>query len=71
MVSMRDSILEFLQGAQDNEEISAGLDIDEISDFIINSWEGALLRMKIRGDVSPLENFKKILFEMILNKNEI
>jgi len=74
MESMRHAVFDFLKGAQDNEEISPSLDILEVSDFIINSWEGALLRMKVRGDISPLQNFKKTVFESILyssldNKN--
>jgi TetR/AcrR family transcriptional repressor of nem operon len=64
--SMKRSVLEFLKGAQDNREISPDLDLMEVSDFIINSWEGALLRMKARGDISPLQNFKKVIFESIL-----
>jgi TetR/AcrR family transcriptional repressor of nem operon len=48
--SMKRSVLEFLKGAQDNREISPDLDLMEVSDFIINSWEGALLRMKARGE---------------------
>lgn len=66
MESMRHSVSLFLKGAQDKKEISPLLDIMELSDFVINSWEGALLRMKVRGDVSPLMIFKKIIFESIL-----
>jgi len=67
--SMRRSVFDFLKGAQANKEIPSDLDIMEVSDFIINSWEGALLRMKVRGDISPLQNFKKTIFESILYSN--
>ncbi len=69
MESMKHFVFEFLKGAHDNMEISPALDIAEVSDFIINSWEGALLRMKVRGEISPLLNFKKIVFELILFSN--
>jgi TetR/AcrR family transcriptional repressor of nem operon len=74
MESMKRSVFDFLKGAQDNKEIPPDLNIMEVSDFIINSWEGALLRMKVRGDISPLQNFKKTVIESILyssvdNKN--
>lgn len=69
MESMRRAVFDFLKGAQDNEEISPDLDIVEVSEFIINSWEGALLRMKVRGDISPLQNFKKIVFDSILDSS--
>lgn len=67
--SMKRSVFEFLKGAQDNKEISRDLDIMEVSDFILNSWEGALLRMKVQGNISPLQNFKKTVFESILDSN--
>jgi TetR/AcrR family transcriptional repressor of nem operon len=69
MESMKRSVFEFLKGAQDNKEISSDFDIMEVSDFILNSWEGALLRMKIRGDISPLQNFKKTVFVSILSSS--
>jgi TetR/AcrR family transcriptional repressor of nem operon len=67
--SMKHFVFKFLECAQDNKEISAELDIIEVSDFILNSWEGALLRMKVRSDISPLLNFKKIIFKSILDSN--
>ena len=66
MESMKHVVFEFLKGAQDNDELSSELDIEEVSDFIINSWEGALLRMKVKGEISPLQNFKKIVFTHLL-----
>ncbi len=70
MESMKQSILKFLTAAQDNREISSTFDINEISDFIINSWEGAVLRMKVNRDISPMNVFKKTIFESILS-NEL
>ena len=64
--SMKLSVSEFLTGAQRAQEISSTLDINDVSDFIINSWEGALLRMKVTRDVTPLKLFKKTIFESIL-----
>lgn len=52
MESMKLSVLGFLKGAQANREISPLLDIAELSDFIANSWEGALIRMKVRSEIS-------------------
>ncbi len=66
MEAMKYEIFEFLKSAQDNQELSPELDIEEVSDFIINSWEGALLRMKVKGEISPLQNFKKIVFAHLL-----
>lgn len=44
-------------------------DIDAVSNFFVNSWEGALVRMKSVKNEAPLENWylmmKKILFNQI------
>ena len=37
-----------------------------LADFILNSWEGALLRMKAEHSVRPLKQASKIMFESIL-----
>lgn len=38
----------------------------EMANFITNSWQGALLRMKAKGDNTPLITFKRILFNQLL-----
>ncbi len=47
-------------------ELSDDLLVPEIADYIINSWEGALLRMKVSKDIEPLLVFERILFDTIL-----
>jgi TetR/AcrR family transcriptional regulator, transcriptional repressor for nem operon len=34
--------------------------------FVLNSWEGALLRMRVEKSAAPLSEFKKIVFEKLL-----
>jgi len=34
--------------------------------FVLNSWEGALLRMRVEKSAAPLTEFKKIVFEKLL-----
>jgi TetR/AcrR family transcriptional repressor of nem operon len=67
MVSMMQGISAFLKGAVEQGEVPASLDIDSLSDFVINSWEGSLVRMKVTKDTSPLVLFDKILFDSILS----
>jgi TetR/AcrR family transcriptional repressor of nem operon len=57
--------------AQIAEEIPKTLDVTEAAYFLVSSWHGALMRMKIVKDPAPLENHKKFIFEFILNpKNQ-
>lgn len=43
--------------AQDAGEISAGFESRMLASFVLNSWEGALLRMKSEKTVEPLKDF--------------
>lgn len=38
---------------------------DDLADFLIASWEGAILRMKVERDAAPLERFKRIAFATV------
>ncbi|MCK4911856.1 MAG: TetR family transcriptional regulator C-terminal domain-containing protein [Thermodesulfovibrionales bacterium] len=55
-----------LREALEAEEVPAGLDPDETAAFILNSWEGAMLRMKAVGGEGPLRNFEQMVFGTIL-----
>lgn len=37
-----------------------------LADFLINGWEGSYLRMKAERSTAPIEEFRDILFEEIL-----
>ncbi|MFG1396712.1 TetR/AcrR family transcriptional regulator [Roseixanthobacter pseudopolyaromaticivorans] len=52
--------------AQRRGDIKSKTDPEILADFILNSWEGALLRMKAAQSVKPLEEATKIIFETIL-----
>ena len=58
---MKGAIRECLEQAQTEHEIDQRLDPDETADFILNSWEGALLRMKAEGNTGPLILFEKMV----------
>ena len=38
-----------------------------LADFILNSWEGALLRMRADRSGAPLETFKQMVFDVLLH----
>lgn len=56
-----------LAEAQDIGEISKDLDINLVGSFLINSWHGAILRMKSTKTTKPLEDFKTFIFQQLLN----
>ena len=55
-----------LYEARERGEFQNDIPVPEIAAYIINSWEGALLRMKVSRDIKPLLVFERILFGTIL-----
>lgn len=47
-------------------EVPAGSDIRGLGDFLMNSWQGALLRMKTLKSARPLHQFIEIAFTRIV-----
>ena len=39
---------------------------DELGSFLLNSWQGAVLRMKASGNDEPLRRFQRIVFDQVL-----
>ncbi len=65
---MKAGIAECLDLAQQEQEIDPALDVSETADFILNSWEGALLRMKAESNTAPLILFEKMVFGRVLKQ---
>jgi TetR/AcrR family transcriptional regulator, transcriptional repressor for nem operon len=40
----------------------------ELAEFLLSSWEGAILRMKVERDAEPLERFKRIAFATVFKE---
>lgn len=49
-------------------EIGSLFSADELAEFLLSSWEGAILRMKVERNAEPLERFKRIAFSTILKE---
>ena len=56
-----------LTEAKEANELNPSSDVEKLAEFIWNSWEGALLRMKASKSRRPLKNFQDILHKIILN----
>ncbi|MBC74244.1 MAG: TetR family transcriptional regulator [Muricauda sp.] len=55
-----------LQEAKDYGELKTELSTEELSQFIVSSWEGAILRMKVTKNLDPIKTFVKFLKTQIL-----
>jgi len=55
-----------LSEAKQAGDISEDLDIKETAGFIVSSWHGALIRMKIEKSDKPLDNHIRFIFNHIL-----
>ena len=57
---------EAIAEAQERGDIKTQADAATLADFILNSWEGALLRMKAEHSINALKQASKIIFDSIL-----
>jgi len=54
--------------AQTAGEIAATFTPDDLAEFLLASWEGAILRMKVERGPQPLERFKRIAFATVFKE---
>lgn len=55
-----------IQEAKDKGELSEDTDVDSTASFILNSWHGALVRMKAAATNKPLQDFLHLIFNKVL-----
>ncbi|TXI05493.1 MAG: TetR family transcriptional regulator [Rhizobium sp.] len=51
---------------QASGDISDAFAPEDLAEFLLASWEGAILRMKVSRDAEPLERFRRIIFATVL-----
>jgi TetR/AcrR family transcriptional regulator, transcriptional repressor for nem operon len=51
-------------------EISTTFPANELADFMLASWHGAILRMKVERNAAPLERFKTIAFATVFKEEK-
>jgi TetR/AcrR family transcriptional regulator, transcriptional repressor for nem operon len=54
--------------AQRSGEIASDFDATELAEFLLASWQGAMLRMKVERGPAPLERFKEIVFQTVFKE---
>jgi TetR/AcrR family transcriptional regulator, transcriptional repressor for nem operon len=54
--------------AQKLGEITSDFEPEELADFLLASWQGAILRMKVDRNPKALERFKTIAFQTVFRE---
>lgn len=54
--------------AQASGEIASDFAAGELAEFLLASWQGAILRMKVERSPAALERFKKIAFQTVFRE---
>jgi TetR/AcrR family transcriptional repressor of nem operon len=63
---LRDDLAGQLTLAREKGEMNEALDPEEAADFILSSWQGALLQMKVTQSTTPFEVFDRMIFQRLL-----
>jgi TetR/AcrR family transcriptional repressor of nem operon len=66
--AMTGQVSRCIEEARKRGEVAEALDAGETAEFVVNSWEGAVLRSKVTGDAGPLATCRRMLFEHILTR---
>jgi TetR/AcrR family transcriptional repressor of nem operon len=56
-----------LDRAVEEGELARESDTGELAEFIVSSWQGALLSLKVADSGRPLELFEKFIFDHLLD----
>ena len=56
-----------IESAQSAGQISSAFRSSELAGFVLNSWEGAILRMRVERTVKPLEIARDFIFHSLLH----
>ena len=54
--------------AQASGEIASDFEAGELAEFLLASWQGAMLRMKVERSPAALKRFKKITFQTVFRE---
>jgi len=55
-----------IEEAKNHKQIDQNIDSETTASFILNSWHGALIRMKSSSNGKPLQGFMDLTFNQIL-----
>ncbi|SDH93791.1 TetR/AcrR family transcriptional regulator [Paraburkholderia phenazinium] len=64
----RDPFASCIAEAQTAGEIDSAFDPLDLAEFLLSSWEGAILRMKVERGPAALDRFKNIVFQTVFKE---
>jgi TetR/AcrR family transcriptional repressor of nem operon len=67
-VHWQHTIATVIRQAVAQKELPAGTDPESLAGFLLNSWEGALLRSQAEKSNAPLDTFMRYAFDALLTK---
>jgi len=63
LLGWRDDICKVLRQAQAQGLVRADMPAETLSDMLINTWEGAVIRMKLERSLAPLQQCLQLLLD--------
>ena len=57
-----------IAAAQGVGEVDSDFDAEDLAEFLLTSWQGAILRMKVERSPAALDRFKTIMFATVFRK---
>lgn len=63
---MKDALKRCLEEAKELGAVSEDIDPAQTAQFILDSWEGSIMHMKLAKSSEPLKIFKHMIFERLL-----
>ena len=67
---MKTRFVRVLSEAQKTGEISPDHEVDDVADFIINAWQGAIIRTKILRNDTALKLIDRYIFDILLKRSK-
>jgi TetR/AcrR family transcriptional regulator, transcriptional repressor for nem operon len=68
-IDIKKNLADNLAQARKQGKIPDSIDVEETTDFILNSWEGTLMQMKVSKSLIPYKIFDRMIFERILGSS--
>lgn len=65
LTSWTKHVADTIRDGQSDDTVTADMDADQLARFLINSWEGAIVRMKIDDSREPLDDFFVVAFPLL------
>ena len=65
LTSWTKHVADAIREGQSVGTVTADIEADQLARFLINSWEGAIVRMKIVGSREPLDDFFVVAFPLL------